>query len=96
MKITLEIARRSAQKTLTIDGAAARIGSDERAHVVLDDPEVQPAHAVLELGEGSATIIDLGSKEGTRVNDARINRCKLRPGDEIRVGGTLLRVVSIG
>jgi len=96
MMITLEIARRSARRTVTVDAAVTKIGSDERANVVLEDTLVQPSHAVLELGDGGATLIDLGSENGTWVNEARINRCKLRAGDEIRVGSTILRVQSIG
>jgi pSer/pThr/pTyr-binding forkhead associated (FHA) protein len=33
-------------------------------------------------------IVDLGSTNGTFVNGERVQRHTLRPGDEIRIGGT--------
>ena len=34
------------------------------------------------------TLIDLGNEPGTMVNGARVNKCKIRPGDQIQIGST--------
>jgi hypothetical protein len=56
------------------------------------DPEVSGLHAELQCLGGEWTIVDDGlSKNGTHVNGKRIvGRRRLRDGDRIRVGGTVL------
>src|SRR5512143_4138574 len=71
----------------TLTGSVLKIGRMDRAHLRIDDPKVSRMHAVLEVGD-AITLIDLGSEDGTFVNDKRINKCTLRPGDRIRVGST--------
>ena len=34
------------------------------------------------------TLIDLGNEPGTMVNGARVNKCKITPGDQLQIGGT--------
>ena len=92
--LTLSIAKGSqAPRSVKLDGPVVKLGSDRKNHLALDDHAARAMHAVIEMNdEGTATIIDLGSDVGTWVNEARVNRCKLRVGDEIRIGSTLLRV----
>ena len=59
-----------------------------------DDPELSREHARITRGPGGALVVeDLGSTNGTYVNDQRIGApAELRPGDRIRVGETTLEV----
>jgi ABC-type multidrug transport system ATPase subunit/pSer/pThr/pTyr-binding forkhead associated (FHA) protein len=60
---------------------------------VLSDSLVSRYHARLERAEGVYGITDLGSANGTRVNDAEIEpkeRHPLKHGDTIRIGGFTL------
>jgi hypothetical protein len=41
-------------------------------------------------------VIDLGSARGTWVNGSRVGQAGLKPGDEIRIGSTLVRVDACG
>src|SRR5919107_259572 len=69
------------------------IGRRESNEVPLDwDPEVSRVHAELErLGEDWAVVDDGLSSNGTFVNGVRIGgRRRLRDGDEIRLGSTVL------
>ena len=95
--LTLSVSKGShAPRTVSLEGSVMKIGSDPKNHLALDDQAARAMHAVIEMGgDGLATIIDLGSDVGTWVNDARVNRCKLQVGDEIRIGSTLLRVVQV-
>src|SRR5437588_7237353 len=59
-----------------------------------DDPELSRQHArVTRAADGSLTIEDLGSTNGTYVNDEQISAPRsLRPGDRLWIGATTLEV----
>jgi FHA domain/Protein of unknown function (DUF3662) len=69
----------------------SRIGRGDEAEIVLLDPSVSRAHAILEVTGGGAIVRDLGSTNGTFVNGRRIAQSALRDGDELRFGNTRLR-----
>src|SRR5690349_1609749 len=57
-------------------------GRDFPAQVQLDDPSVSRQHSRFSLLNGAVTVEDLGSRNGTSVNGARITRATaLSPGD---------------
>jgi transcriptional regulator with GAF, ATPase, and Fis domain len=70
------------ERELTI-GRAAGNG------VCLDEPGVAPQHCKIELSEGRAVVIDLGSAAGTFVNGIPVQRRTLTAGDEIGVGRSI-------
>jgi hypothetical protein len=50
-------------------------------------------HAVIEVASpADITLIDLGNEPGTLVNGQRVNKCKIRPGDQIQIGSTLIHL----
>jgi len=69
-----------------------RIGSVRDNEVVLAVRGVSRRHALLSFGRDGLTIQDLGSKNGTLVNKNRIERTRLDPGDEVRLGPVTLRL----
>jgi TonB family protein len=72
-----------------------KIGRLSSAHLCLEDEKVSRIHSVIEVGaDGSLSIIDMGSVEGTYVNGKRVNKGKVTFGDEIKVGGTTIRLES--
>lgn len=75
---------------VSLDRDVIKIGSHERAHLVIDDPMVSRMHAVIEAGEEDMFIIDLGSGRGTMVNGERINKASLHHKDRIQLGDTEL------
>jgi FHA domain/Protein of unknown function (DUF3662) len=68
-----------------------RIGRSEESGIVLLDPSVSRAHAVVEVAAGEAIVRDLGSTNGTFVNGRRVEAEALRDGDELRFGNTRMR-----
>jgi pSer/pThr/pTyr-binding forkhead associated (FHA) protein len=65
------------------------IGRDRLNDVVLSgDPKVSRTHAELRHQDDQWVLVDLGSRNGTVVNDRRITRHPLKDGDRIRVGTT--------
>ena len=55
-----------------IDQPAVTIGREAGHPIVLADPRVSRTHARVELGPSGATIIDLGSTNGTILNGRRL------------------------
>ena len=68
------------------------IGSGSDNHLVLDSPDVDSAHASLELRNDSWIIQDLGGPGGTRVNQTQIEGpYRLHDDDLIELAGIKLR-----
>ena len=81
-----------AREQLTL-GAETTIGRTEGNHVLLQDDLVSRRHAVIRRQGEGYVIEDLGSRNGTFVNGARIDSpTSLRPGDTITIGNTQLTV----
>ncbi|MBO4205233.1 FHA domain-containing protein [Micromonospora echinofusca] len=68
------------------------IGRVESADIVIDDLQVSRRHAAVRLAGGQVSLADMGSTNGTWLNDQRLNGVeRLTDGDRIRVGGVELR-----
>jgi hypothetical protein len=75
----------------TIAQDIVKVGKDPRSHLRVDDELASRMHAVIEVATPSdITLIDLGNEPGTLVNGQRVNKCKVRPGDQIQIGSTLI------
>ncbi len=76
------------QSTHRIEMATARlvIGRGSDAGLVLDDSTASRRHAAVTATEEGFLLIDLGSANGTWVNDQRVSRHLLRDGDAVRIG----------
>jgi hypothetical protein len=70
-----------------------RLGRDSSSHIVLADPLVGSAHAVINYDGARFEIIDLATKNGTFLNEGgtSVTREALNNGDMIRVGDTTLQ-----
>ena len=83
-------------RRISVDGRTT-VGRGEDAGLILDDPEISRAHAVLAPTARGLEIQDLGSLNGTWVNGDRISSTTLlAPGDVVKVGATRMEVVSTG
>jgi hypothetical protein len=61
-------------------------GRHPDSDVFLDDVTVSRRHAEIERVPGGHVVRDVGSLNGTYVNNERIETATLQPGDELRVG----------
>jgi ABC transport system ATP-binding/permease protein len=69
-----------------------RVGCD----VVLSDPDVSRCHAVMHSLDGGLAVEDLGSTNGTFVNDSRISGITpIAPGDRVRFGNTVWQLAVV-
>ncbi len=73
-------------------GERARIGRDPVYEVVPGDPAVSRDHAVVEWTYAGYVLSDLGSRNGTFVNNSPVTETVLTDGDLIGVGTVLLRL----
>ncbi len=79
--------------TKEYDRDIIKIGRLASAHLCLDDEKVSRIHSVIEVSsQGTLSIIDMGSVEGTYVNGKRVNKGAIAGGDEIKVGSTMIKV----
>ena len=71
------------------------LGRDGIGSLRLDSPTVSRQHARIVVTDGVATIEDLGSKNGTFVNNEALTGMRpLEDGDQIRVGSFVLTLRS--
>lgn len=68
------------------------IGRHPSCDIVLCEPTVSRRHARLRFRDGTWILQDLDSTNGTRINNVRVGRCELRPGDRLAVGDQRLLV----
>jgi len=72
------------------------VGRSDECSLCLDDERLSRVHAKLIATETQIGIVDLGSRNGTYVNDVRVrNPLQLNSGDRIRMGQSLLTLYSM-
>jgi diguanylate cyclase (GGDEF)-like protein len=75
-----------------LDGERMLIGRAPDCEVHIDSPGLSRRHAELQVEGDTVLLRDLGSANGTRVNDARVELpTMLKDGDLIRLGKVVLR-----
>ncbi len=79
-------------KVIPIDKARISIGR-AGADIVLDDVELSRQHSLIAINGMSASLEDLGSTNGTYVDEERIQRADLADRFEFRVGNHQLLFV---
>ena len=69
-----------------LDTDVCVIGRHPDSAIFLDDITVSRRHAEIRRGDGSFSLHDVGSLNGTYVNRERVEESPLRSGDEIQIG----------
>ncbi|HEY1319072.1 MAG TPA: cytochrome P450, partial [Streptosporangiaceae bacterium] len=73
-------------------GQARRIGREPDNDIMVPHPSVSRHHAELHTTPGGYRIVDLGSHNGTFVNEQRVSAATLAEGDTIGFGDTTFRL----
>jgi pSer/pThr/pTyr-binding forkhead associated (FHA) protein len=71
------------------------IGRSSELDMVLIEDMVSRKHAKISLQPGQITIADLGSTNGTFVNGEKVKRARLKEGDRILIGTSILKLVGV-
>jgi hypothetical protein len=90
-----EIRPDQSSRTVSFDGRPLTIGRAPDNRLVLRDGRASRHHARIDARRGSLVLTDLGSTNGSFVNDRRVESVALGEGDRIRVGATILVVEAI-
>jgi pSer/pThr/pTyr-binding forkhead associated (FHA) protein len=75
---------------ISADIEEAVIGRDETADLEIKEYVISRNHAKVKRGEESVVICDMGSKNGTYVNNRRVTEQELHDGDRIALGTIVL------
>jgi pSer/pThr/pTyr-binding forkhead associated (FHA) protein len=95
----MELRYRNADGTneiLTLTGTELTIGRSREADIVVNEGKVSRLHASIILWGGDYVIKDLGSRNGTMVNDKKIEVAVLKPGDRVTIGSFNMDFVESG
>lgn len=101
MAILVQLIDGVAGNRFTLDKQSHSIGRHPKSDILLDDVAVSSQHAVIDAREtgyfdGHCEFIlrDLGSTNGTYVNEERIGEQKLANGDLVNIAWTTFRFID--
>jgi two-component system cell cycle response regulator len=77
-----------------LNGADLLVGRDQDCHICLHDKSVSRHHARIQREHDGYFAIDLGSKNGTYVNDVPVSKSALEDGDYLRLGCSIFRFLA--
>jgi pSer/pThr/pTyr-binding forkhead associated (FHA) protein len=80
--------------SLPLPDGEVLIGRSSTCRLVLNDQKVSRQHAKIVVSGNTITIEDTGSRNGTYVNGEGVSRADLNGGDHIRLGDTIIRIIS--
>ncbi len=74
-----------------LNQASVLIGRSSKSDIQIDEDSISRNHAMLLIDGNAYVVRDLGSTNGTYVNDVQSTEKTLRDGDQIRVGRTIFK-----
>jgi pSer/pThr/pTyr-binding forkhead associated (FHA) protein len=78
--------------TQPFDEDCVTIGRRVDNHISIDEDNISRRHASIERRDGQYFIRDMGSANGTRLNDQRTDLAQLNDGDRLRIGGYAITI----
>jgi hypothetical protein len=82
-------------RTIEFDGRPLTMGRAGDNGIVLRDARASRHHARIDSRRGSLVLTDVGSTNGSFVNDRRVDSVALGAGDRIRLGTTVIVVEAL-
>jgi pSer/pThr/pTyr-binding forkhead associated (FHA) protein len=87
----------NAGSTFLLEQDSTSVGRAPESDVFLDDVTVSRKHAqIVRRADGSFSVGDVGSLNGTYVNGEQVDETKLASGDEVQIGKFKLVFFSAG
>ena len=78
-------------KRSTLGSEVFEVGRSNKCELAIDQESISRHHARITYDGERHSVQDLGSTNGTYVNDQPIQKCTLRDGDQIKVGRSILK-----
>jgi pSer/pThr/pTyr-binding forkhead associated (FHA) protein len=95
----LLIDRQHTQKKHDINKPVINLGRTDKSDITLDNPKISRQHAIIKLEADTFRVYDLGSSNGTFVNEQRVvEPIALQDGDTVRFGDLafIFKIISMG
>ena len=83
-------------RKFTLTNQSLTVGRVDGCDIQLDEREVSRGHCKVVCRDGRVTIHDLGSTNGTYVDDKLVEVAPLENGSLVRIGGTILKFLASG
>jgi len=80
------------QTELVLTDQPITVGRSPDADIITLDERASRMHCGIRLWDGEYYVKDLKSKNGTYLNHQRVEMAKIKPGDKIRLGNSILIV----
>src|SRR5437016_6959239 len=77
-------------RTHTIRSGSFAVGALDASDLVVDDPEVSKRHLKIERRGEQYWVVDTESRNGTFLNETRVDEAELHSGDRLRIGQTAM------
>ncbi|MFQ5843640.1 MAG: FHA domain-containing protein [Planctomycetota bacterium] len=90
--VTLRIRTGKTVREEEFEGSVVLVGRGPTTDLSLQDPEISKEHCLIERLGDRWKLVDLESKNGTRVNGKYRNKAWLRTGDLIQLGGSVVEL----
>src|ERR1700747_2880485 len=78
--------------SILLDKPILLIGRDPECDIQIDSRTISRRHCCIAQVNDYLVVRDLGSTNGIRINDMRVQEGTLKAGDELMIGGNLYRV----
>ncbi|NOT02535.1 MAG: SpoIIE family protein phosphatase [Phycisphaerales bacterium] len=91
MQITLTDGR---TRRVTLTPGSYVLGRDPTCEIVIDDSSTSRRHVRIHHAEGGYHVEDMGSKNGTLLNNQRVANRRLRHQDELLIGSVQVRFIE--
>ena len=76
-----------------LEAASVTVGRGPGVDLEFDDTAMSRVHASFEFAQGGFRVHDLGSTNGTLLNDAEVKVADLKNGDRVRIGEQVFQFV---
>jgi len=86
MNVVLVMFKDKERREFTVPEDTTILGRRQDCHLRIPTKDVSRQHCAILLQNETVVAKDLGSANGTYVNDKRIAETELKPGDRLRVG----------
>ena len=94
MDVKLVMFKDAERREFALDRDKTVLGRRQDCDLRIPTRDVSRRHCEIQVSEEGVTVRDLGSTNGTYVNDKRIAEAPLKPGDQLN-GGPVVFVVQI-
>jgi pSer/pThr/pTyr-binding forkhead associated (FHA) protein len=78
-----------------VKGREIVIGRSSELDMVLIEDMVSRRHAKIQTTEDEIAIMDMGSTNGTFVNGEKVKKARLKEGDRILIGTSIMKLVTV-